>query len=152
MPQLDLPNFLAEFVFDTTRCITSLLYSGTLERYPSIRYIVAHAGGTVPYLAWRLSLGSFVPKLADAVPKGPMHYLKRLCFDTALSASPQAFSALTQLVPPSQILFGSDYPMAPEAIAAATVSGVADCPVLAADAVEAIERGSALRLFPRFAE
>ena len=48
---LDIPYGVAEFVFDTTRCVTDLLYSGTLERYPSIRYIVSHAGGTVPYLA-----------------------------------------------------------------------------------------------------
>jgi len=149
VPKLDLPNFLAEFVFDTTRCIANLLYSGTFERHPSIRYIVAHAGGTVPYLAWRLSLGGLLPGLGDAVPKGPLHYLQRLYFDTALSASPYALAGLMQLVPPTQILFGSDFPMAPELITEASISGLADCPVLDRIALDTIERGSAISLFPR---
>src|SRR5215467_13524935 len=46
--KLDLPPFLIEFVFDTTRAVTNLLYSGTLDRCPEIHFIVAHAGGTVP--------------------------------------------------------------------------------------------------------
>ena len=53
----------SEFTFDTTRCVTNLLYSGTLERYPSIRYILSHAGGTVPYLAWRIA-GAVIPARA----------------------------------------------------------------------------------------
>lgn len=51
VPELDIPYGVIEFVFDTTRCVTNLLYRRTLERYPSIRYIVSHAGGTVPI--WR---------------------------------------------------------------------------------------------------
>jgi 6-methylsalicylate decarboxylase len=45
---LTIPFGVAEFTFDTTRAITNMLYNGTLERYPSIRYIVSHAGGTIP--------------------------------------------------------------------------------------------------------
>jgi hypothetical protein len=40
-----------------------MLYSGTLERYPSIRYVVSHAGGTIPYLAWRIAGASYLPEL-----------------------------------------------------------------------------------------
>jgi predicted TIM-barrel fold metal-dependent hydrolase len=97
VPQLDLPEFMAEFVFDTTRCVANLLYSGTLERYPEIRFIVAHAGDTVPFLAGRLALGQTLPKLRDAVPKGPLHYLKQLHFDTALSANPYALALFPRL-------------------------------------------------------
>src|SRR5262245_31368705 len=57
VPKLTLPWGIVEFVADTTRCVTNLLYSGTLERYPSIRYIVSHAGGTVPYIAARIAIG-----------------------------------------------------------------------------------------------
>ena len=52
---LTIPFGVAEFTFDTTRTVINMLYSGTLERYPSIRYIVSHAGGTIPYLAWRIA-------------------------------------------------------------------------------------------------
>lgn len=151
VPQLDLPEFMAEFVFDTTRCVANLLYSGTLERHPEIRFIVAHAGGTVPFLAGRLALGQGLPKLRDAVPKGPLHYLKQLHFDTALSANPYALASLCALVPPSQILFGSDFPMAAEPIAKASISGLAAYDGLDAAGLRAVERDSALPLFPRLA-
>src|SRR5262245_61138964 len=45
VPRLSIPYALVEFVFDTTRCVTNLLYSGTFERHPNIRWIVSHAGG-----------------------------------------------------------------------------------------------------------
>lgn len=150
IPKLSLPELLVEFVFDTTRCVTNLLYSGTLERYPAIRYIVAHAGGAVPYLAWRISLGQFLPGLGQHVPKGPTHYLQRLHFETALSASDYALSSLIQFVEPSQILFGSDFPMAPEAVTEASTSGLEASKVLNENARRAINRESALALFPRF--
>src|SRR5437764_15229355 len=53
---LNLPPFLVEFVFDTTRAVVNLMYSGTLERCPDMPVILAHAGGTVPYVALRISL------------------------------------------------------------------------------------------------
>jgi 6-methylsalicylate decarboxylase len=111
VPKLKFPFGLIEFVFDTTRCITNLLYSGTFERYPNIRYIVSHAGGTVPYIAWRIANSPKVlpGDLSKHVPKGPLYYLQRLYYDTALSPSDYVLAALQQFVPTSQILFGSDF-------------------------------------------
>ena len=61
---------LIEFVFDTTRAVTHLALSGTLERCPDLRLIVPHAGGTIPFLVDRISLlaARFVPGAADACP------------------------------------------------------------------------------------
>jgi predicted TIM-barrel fold metal-dependent hydrolase len=56
-PTPELPTFLLDYVFETTRAVASLLRSGALERYTNIRLVLAHAGGTVPYLAGRLALG-----------------------------------------------------------------------------------------------
>jgi aminocarboxymuconate-semialdehyde decarboxylase len=78
-----------------------------------------------------------------------MFELKRLFFDTALSANSLAFSALLQLVTPDQILFGSDYPFAPEATMAATVKGFQE-PGLTPDILLAIERTNALKLLRAF--
>ena len=145
--KLDLPPFLIEFVFDTTRAVTNLLYSGTLERCPEIRFIVAHAGGTVPYLAYRISMGQI---MLSGVPQGALTYLKKLYYDTALSANPNALRSLQELVDASHILFGSDYPYAPELTLLLFVQGMQNFEGFDDQERKAIERESALSLFPRF--
>ncbi len=88
---VDIPVFAMEFTFDTTRAVFNLAYTGALERYPNIRFILSHAGGTVPYLARRFSLLWLTdPELMKRAPKGGMHYLQQLYYDTALSANPHA--------------------------------------------------------------
>jgi predicted TIM-barrel fold metal-dependent hydrolase len=130
-----------------------LLYNGVLERYPSIRYVVSHAGGAVPYLAWRIGLGEALnPDLRARVPKGALHYLRRLYYDTALSATDYALAALMRLVPPSQVLFGSDFPFVNDRLIAVEVEGLESSGVLDDASRRAIDRDSALALFPRFAE
>ena len=53
----DLFSPLLEWPVHTTRAVIDLLYSGRLARYPDIRYILAHGGGSVPYLAHRIASG-----------------------------------------------------------------------------------------------
>jgi predicted TIM-barrel fold metal-dependent hydrolase len=142
--KLDLPPFLIEFVFDTTRAVTNLLYSGTLERCPDIRIIVAHAGGTVPYLAYRISMGQI---MLSGVPQGALTYLKQLHYDTALSVNPPALRSLQELVDTSHIHFGSDYPFAPLFL---SMPGTQNFDGFDEQAWKAVERESALALFPRF--
>lgn len=98
---LDLPGFFVEFMCDTTRAATNLIFTGTLERYGRIRWILAHAGGFLPFIAWRLSLANDMPKLAMKAPRGVLHYIRNFYFDTALSPSPYAMAALLELVEPS---------------------------------------------------
>lgn len=143
----EIPAATLEFPFDTTRAITSLLYSGTFARCRNIRYIFSHAGGVVPFLAQRIARLAVKPEYKAMVPDGVIPELKRLYYDTALSANPFAFSALLQLVAPTQILFGSDYPFAPETTLVASVRGLSELG-LSADALSAIERGNALGLLP----
>ncbi len=145
--KLDLPPFLIEFVFDTTRAVTNLIYSGTLERCPDIRFIVAHAGGTVPYLVYRISLGQI---MLPGAPQGVMTYLKQFYYDIALSANPYTLRSLQELVDASHILFGSDYPFAPEVVTGFTAHGIQNYNGFDEQARKAIARESALALFPRF--
>ncbi len=150
VPRLNLPAPLVDFIFDTTRAVANLIFSGTLERCPDIRFIVSHAGGAVPYIAWRLSLfGNVLPGIDEKAPKGALFYLKRLYYDTALSASPYALRSLQELVDPSHILFGSDYPFAPEPITSATVRGLGSYEGFSTEVRLAVERKNALGLFPR---
>ena len=143
---LDLPAATLDFPFDTTKAVTSLLFSGTLARCRNIRFIFSHAGGTIPFLAERIARLEVRPEFRAAVPDGVMFELKRLFYDTALSANALAFSALLTLVTPDQVLFGSDYPFAPETTMAATVKGLSSLG-LPADILRAIERDNARRLF-----
>jgi len=134
-----------EFMFDTVRAITGLLFSGTFARCPDIRFIFSHAGGGLPMLAGRLAGVARNPAIAERLPQGPMAPLKRLHFDTASMANPIAFAALMQLVSARQVFFGTDYPYAPIEPA---VNGLPTLG-LAADDLAAIERGNAARMFPR---
>lgn len=142
------PAATLEFPFDTTRAITSMLFAGTFARCRDIRFIFSHAGGTVPFLAERIARLQVRPEFKASVPDGVMFELKRLFFDTALSANELAFSALLKLVAPEQVLFGSDYPFAPETTMTATVKGLSELG-LPADVLQAIERTNALRLLSR---
>lgn len=149
--QLDAPGFLVEFLCDTTRAATNLILSGTMERHPRIRWILAHAGGFTPYIAWRLSLANMLPETFERAPQGVLTYLQRFWFDTALSPSPCAMAALKELVGPSRILFGSDFPFAPEPVTGLQTQQFAALTCFDAAQKAAIQRGNALSLFPRLA-
>ena len=150
VPKISVPWGLVDFPMDTTRAVTNLLMMGVLERYPSIRYIVSHAGGAIPYLALRLAFGENLPSWPrENTPKGALHYLKKLYYDTALSPSEQVFAALKEFVPTSQVLFGSDYPMVPEKIATIETQMIEQSKVLDDRTRRAIDRDNALALFPR---
>ena len=148
VPGLDLPSSLIEFVFETTRAVGKLLFSGTMERCPDVRLVLPHAGGTVPYIALRLCLGQFWPGLQEQVPQGVIAYLKRLYYDTALAAAPYALRSLDELVDVSHILFGSDYPFAPELATIATIGGLDGYYATRPDDLDAVFRGNARALFP----
>lgn len=102
---------LMEYPFDTTRAITSLLYSGTLKRCPDVKLIFAHGGGTMPFLASRI--GGLVhtrPELKAFLPDGIQAALRNLYFDVVSVANKTAWAALTTFTDPSRLLFGTDIP------------------------------------------
>ena len=148
-PLPSVPAFLMEFVFETTRAVAGLLFSGTLERCPDIRSILSHAGGTVPYLVWRMSLGQYLPHLQDKVPQGVETYLRNLYYDIALSASPHALRSLQECVHDSHILFGSDFPLAPEPVTEASIQALEDYEGFDDRALSAVYSENAAALFPR---
>jgi len=145
----DNPACLIEFPHDSTRTITSLLFSGTFSRCPDIRFIFSHAGGTLPFLANRIAtIAALDRHLAAQTPDGVMPVFKRLYYDTAGSANPMSFGALMQLVTPRSVLLGTDFPFIPEPGIKATVAGLRQVGLDEA-AVRGIEGENALALFPR---
>jgi hypothetical protein len=139
------------------------MYLGTFKNYPNIRWVFAHGGGTLPYLAFRMSLGAFNEVVAPNVPDGPPAYYQRAYYDTALSYAPSSLAALREVAPLDHIAFGSDWPFARrlfEASAEEVPDWGADLvprdgdPAPALNALDADERlrvdhGTALALVPR---
>ena len=148
---LTIPPFATEFVFDTSRAIANLIWMGVAERYPNIKFVFSHAGGTAPFLAWRWSLLEQLPQTKANFPKGFLHYLQNFYYDTALSGGDQALSALTKLVSSDKILFGSDFPFAPPQVSVAAWAGVSKFDGLTAADREHIAAKNAKQLFPRLA-
>ncbi|MGA4637646.1 amidohydrolase family protein [Pseudomonas solani] len=147
---LQAPGFLIEFLCDTTRAAVNLILTGTLEKYPRIRWILAHAGGFLPYVAWRVSLANALPEYREKAPQGVLSYVRRFYFDTALSPSRFSMAALKELVEPSHILFGSDFPFAPAPATALQCQTLEESAFWPDEVLYGINRGHALSLFPQF--
>jgi predicted TIM-barrel fold metal-dependent hydrolase len=148
---LTAPGFAIEFLCDTTRAAVNLILTGTTEKYPNIRWILAHAGGFLPYVAWRLSLTNDMPQYAIKAPHGMLHHVRRYYYDTALSPSPYAMAALRELVEPSQIVFGCDYPFATKVVIGMQAEALEKLTIFDEATKSGINRTHALELFPRLA-
>lgn len=137
------PDASIEFPHETTRAITSLLFSGAFSKFNKIRFVFSHAGGTVPFIAQRLAITAALDRrLSERVPEGVMNVLKRLYYDTAISSNPVTLGALLQLVTAKQIVFGTDFPFLPQAYVGAVLRDV-DATILNAADRSAIEWGNA---------
>jgi predicted TIM-barrel fold metal-dependent hydrolase len=151
---LDLPwpGFMMEYLFDTTRAAANLLLSGALDRFPRIRFILAHAGGVLPYFAWRLSVAPMIdPRLPQWPRERILAGLGRFWYDIALSPGPGTMGALAQIAAPERILYGSDWPFANARVTAEALKDYTAEGFLAPPQRAAIDRGNALALFPQFA-
>jgi predicted TIM-barrel fold metal-dependent hydrolase len=140
-----IPAVDIEWATDTTRTIASLIFSGTAARFPEIRWIFSHGGGTMPFLLSRFQYEEKTMREREArLPKGLMYELRKFYYDTAQANHPGALSALLQVVTPAQIVFGTDYPFR---TGAEVNGGLAAWKFATRDRL-AIERENALRLLP----
>ncbi len=160
-------NFLVEFLFDTTRAAVNLIFSDTLDRFPNIRFILCHAGGTLPFVTWRLAEivsrqmtqppwdtqypSPFMQRYHGRVtPELVLSQFKRFWYESALAAGPQTFGSLLAVADPQRILFGSDWPYCPDDMTDDMITALNKMNMLETKQREAIERANALSLFPRF--
>lgn len=106
------PDAAVDWGADTTRTLTSLIFSGASAKYADVNFIFSHGGGVITAVAERLHIqmvstppykGKFTRDTVD-------HELKRFYYDTAQVANDVTVQALAKLVPVSQILFGTDFP------------------------------------------
>ena len=134
-----------EYGTDTTRAIIGVTFSGDAARFPNIRFIWSHAGGSAPFLAGRIDGGS--RNAADRMPDGFIHEAKKFYYDTAGAANRGALASLLQLVTPSQMLFGTDFP--PGGSSLEIAKALAEVGIFSGGALRAVERDNAVRLLPR---
>jgi 6-methylsalicylate decarboxylase len=149
---LDLPwpGFMIEYPFDTTRAAVNLVFSGALEQFPNIRFILSHAGGTLPYLAWRLSVAPMIDKrLQQRTREEIFAAFKTFWYDNALASGIEAMGTLSRIAAKDRILFGSDWPFCNKRVVAAEVKDFNAPGFLAPDARTMIARDNAMKLFPR---
>ena len=99
---------------DTSRAVVNLLLAGAFVKYKNIRWLFSHAGGTIPMLAGRINyFHGNAKNINDFAPAGIEAELRKLFYDTANATHPASMSALLKLVPPTQVVYGSDYPYLP---------------------------------------
>lgn len=111
-----LPAYAADFLLDTVRAALNLARRGVLTRYPHIRFLLAHAGGFVPFAAGRLAPAAS----PHGNPVDGLRLLRRFWFDTALSGTPWALPPLLRFAKKGHVTYGSDFPYAPRAASLAS--------------------------------
>jgi predicted TIM-barrel fold metal-dependent hydrolase len=138
---------MIEFGTDTTRTIADIIFSGNAQKFRDIRWIFSHAGGTMPFLIERFVRNPLlVPSSKATAPDGVLAELKRFYYDTAQTSNKAAMSALSAIIPVSQIVFGTDFPYR---TSIDHVKGLRECGVFTDAQIMEIERGNALKLLPR---
>jgi predicted TIM-barrel fold metal-dependent hydrolase len=135
-----------EYGTNTTRAIAKFVFSGCSRRYPNMRMIWSHAGGTMPFLIRRFDKRVKESKeFQPILPEGFSPEARKFYYDIAQAPEQAPMSALKAVAPVSQILFGTDWPhlTTEEHVTGLVKSGVFDAAEL-----KAIDRNNALRLMP----
>ena len=144
-----IPGPVVDFPLDTARTAMQLVVSGTMRRCTRTKVILAHGGGFLPYASHRFAELAWEVVEPQRSVEDYLEDMRRFYFDTALCAGPAAMPSLLAFAAPGHILFGSDFPFASRPVGTSFTrkldASVQHDPSLAA----AINRDSALPLFPR---
>jgi predicted TIM-barrel fold metal-dependent hydrolase len=138
-----IPPGSIEYATDSTRTIAHLVFSGMSQKYPDIRWIFSHSGGTLPFLTQRFIQQQKVQKHPH-LPNGPMPEFQKLYYELAQGNTKAQLLALLEMVKVSQVLYGTDYPYRD---GAEVNAGMDNWKFSAAD-LRAIENETARKLLP----
>ncbi len=144
------PAPMIEFPFDTTRAAVNLVFSGTTRRCPEIKFILPHAGGTLPFLVQRIIRASRAAA-TGMNPTEALAEMQRFYCDTAGAANGHAIPALRRLIPVTQILFGGDFPFTPEPTVGDYLAFLRSTDLFTDAERAAVAKDNAVKLFPRLA-
>jgi predicted TIM-barrel fold metal-dependent hydrolase len=134
-----------EYGTDTTRAITGICFSGDAVRFPNIRWIWSHAGGSMPFLAGRI--GGAAGNFKEQLPNGLIAELKKFYYDLAGAANVGAVASLQKLVNSDKILFGTDFP--PGGRMLETAQTIRALKMFSEADLKLIDRDNVVKLLPR---
>ncbi len=156
---LDMPYAHIDAPFETTRAVANLMHQGVLDKYPDIRYILSHGGGTIPYIAWRLASieyaqnGKRIPVmrtlydfLVNGEPTKGLRQLKKMYYDTAIVSGEYQVKTLQSFAGPDHIVFGTDLCIAK--LAPIYVKNLAKDGDFTEEEYDKMSYGNCLELFP----
>jgi predicted TIM-barrel fold metal-dependent hydrolase len=138
-----IPPGSIEYATDSTRTIAHLVFTGTSQKFPDIRWIFSHSGGTLPFLTQRFIQQQKVQK-HPYLPNGPMPEFKKFYYELAQGNTKAQLYGLSQIVDSSHMLYGTDFPYRN---GAEVNAGIAEWNFSAAD-LSAIDNGTAMKLMP----
>ena len=146
------PTGFTELAFETTRAIGNLHWNGMFHKYPNIRWLMPHAGGVTPFLAFRFAGMDDLPQVKERSPEGVAAAFKQMYFDVAQATHPAPLRALMEIADPDKVMFGSDFPFARNlGVIEQSLTAVASFDGFDDTSRRKVQRDNALRLFPRFA-
>lgn len=109
MTRFDL-SWSVGFMFDTTLAITRMIFDGFFDRYPNLRLIASHGGGTLPYLVGRFEKGDEVEiPSRRRMRRKPADYLRHIYYDS-ITYDLRALSYLISVVGADHVMLGTDWP------------------------------------------
>ena len=98
------------FMFDTTLAITRMMFDGFFDRFPDLKIIASHGGGTLPYLVGRFEKGDEVEiPSRRRMQRKPTDYLRHIYYD-CITYDPDALQYLISVVGADHVMFGTDWP------------------------------------------
>lgn len=151
-PDMGLSPAVFEFMFNSTRMLANMVFSGAKERFSRIRMISTHAGGTLPFLRERVeTLATHFP-----VGRGRKQLSKEqiragfasFYYDMTASTTASQLVGLLDLVPPSQLLFGFDIPYMPASSIAPMISDIGNFARFTDDDLRVMARDTPFLLYP----
>jgi aminocarboxymuconate-semialdehyde decarboxylase len=137
-----------QYTFDTTLGVGSLIFSGVLDRFPSLTLVLSHGGGAYPYLAGRFDImHARMDKSSqgDVAQRAPSSYAQQMVYDSIVHA-PKPLRFLADLVGIDRLVLGTDYSFPP-----ADLSPLASLRAAGFNAtdIKKIAEENPHRLFPR---
>ncbi len=131
------------FMFDTSLAVSRMIFDGFFDRYPDLKLIAAHGGGTLPYIAGRLDICfDNMPACRERISKKPSLYLKQIYYDSVVF-SQESLELAIKVGGEDKVLYGSDYPH--------NIGDMKGClarvDALAPAARDAVRGGNASRIF-----
>ena len=98
-------------MFDTTIALCRLILSGIFDRFPKLKLVCPHVGGTLPYLIGRIDHQVVTLKRVDVkLKKKPSDYLKQDVYLDTVNVLPEVIRFGYDMVGPDKMIFSTDHP------------------------------------------